>query len=92
MDTFAEATKGRPSQCRLHLADWREIFLQRHTGDTPKAKNDAFSRARRDLVAKGFIVADNDYYTLSDTATLGDKQENVARQNHHDGDATDTQL
>ena len=46
----------------------------------------------KDLVAKGFITADNDYYTLSDKATLGDKQENVARQNHHDGDATDTQL
>ena len=90
IDTFAEATKGRPSQCRLHLEDWREIFLQRHTGDTVKAKNDAFSRARRDLVAKGFITADNDYYTLSDTATSGDKQENVARQNHNDGDATDT--
>ena len=90
MDTFAEATKGRPSQCRVHLEDWRPVFLKRHTGDTDKAKNDAFSRARRDLVAKGFIVADNDYYTLSDTATLGDNQENVARQNHHDGDATDT--
>ena len=78
------------AKCRLHLEDWREIFLQRHTGDTVKAKNDAFSRARRDLVAKGFITADNDYYTLSDKATLGNNQENVARQNHHDGDATDT--
>jgi len=66
--------------------------LQRHTGDSVKAKNDAFSKARRGLVAKGFITADNDYYTLSDTATLGDNQEHVARQNHHDGDATDTQL
>jgi len=70
MDTFAEATKGRPSQCRLHLEDWREIFLQRHTGDTVKKKNDAFSRARRDLVETGFITADNDYYTLSDKATI----------------------
>ena len=90
MDTFYEATNGRPSQCRLHLEDWRPIFLKRHTGDTDKAKNDAFSRARRELVSKGFLQADNDYYTLGDKATFGDKQENVARQNHSEGDATDT--
>jgi hypothetical protein len=92
MDTFAEATKGRPTQCRLYLADWRKIFVQRHTGADVKKKNDAFSKARRGLVEKGFIIADNDYYTLCDKATFGDKQENVARQNHHDGDATDKQL
>ena len=90
MDTFYEATNGRPSQCRLHLENWRSIFLKRHTGDTDKAKNDAFSRARRELVSKDFLKADNDYYTLGDKATFGDKQENVARQNHSEGDATDT--
>lgn len=72
-DTYAEATNGRPSQCRLHLEDWRPVFLKRHTGDTEKAKNDAFSRARRDLVLKGFLQTDNDYYTLGDKATFGDK-------------------
>ena len=90
MDTFYEATNGRPSQCRLHLEDWRPIFLKRHTGDTDKAKNDAFSRARRELVSKGFLIAEDDYYALGDKATFGDKQENVARQNHSEGDATDT--
>ena len=74
MDTFYEATNGRPSQCRLHLEDWRPVFLKRHTGDTDKAKNDAFSRARRDLVAKGFLTADNDFYNLGDKATSGDNQ------------------
>ena len=68
------------------------IFLKRHTGDTDKAKNDAFSRARRDLFSRGFLIADNDFYTLGDKATFGDKQEDVARQNHNEGDATDTQL
>ena len=36
-------------------------------------KNDAFSRARRELVSKGFLIADDDYYTLGDKATFGDK-------------------
>jgi len=92
LDTYAEATEGRPLICRLHLEDWRRFFFKRHTGDTDKAKNDAFSRARRDLVSKGFLIADDDFYTLGDKATFGDKQENFARQNHSEGDATDTQL
>ena len=92
LDTYTEAREGRPLICRLHLEEWRPFFLKRHTGDTDKAKNDAFSRARRDLVSKGFLIADDDYYTLGDKATFGDKQENVARQNHSAGDATDTQL
>ena len=92
LDTYAEATEGRPPICRLHIDDWRPFFLKRHTGDKPKAKNDAFSRARRALVSKGFLIADDDFYTLGDKATFGDKQENVARQNHSEGDATDTQL
>jgi hypothetical protein len=90
IDTFYEATKGKPSQCRLHLEDWRPVFRKRHTGDTNKAKNDAFRKAREGLVLKGFLIADNDYYRLGDKATFGDKQENVARQNHSEGDATDT--
>lgn len=92
LDTYAEATEGRPPICRLHLGDWRLFFFKRHTGDTDKAKNDAFSRARRDLVSKGFLIADDDFYTLGDKATFGDKQENVARQNRCAGDATDTPL
>ena len=92
LDTYAEATEGRSLICRLHLEEWRPFFLRRHTGDTIKAKNDAFSRARRSLDTKGFLQVDDDFYTLGDKATFGDKQENVARQNHSEGDATDTQL
>jgi hypothetical protein len=87
-----EATKGRPIQCRLHLDEWRPHFEKRHTGDTTKQKNDAFSRARRTLQKKGLITADNDFYMLSDKATSGVIQENVAGQNGRTGDATDTQL
>jgi len=90
LDTYAEATEGRPLICRLHIDEWRPFFLKRHTGDTIKAKNDAFSRARRSLDTKGFLQVDDDFYTLGDKATFGDKQENVARQNHSAGDATDT--
>ena len=92
LDTYTEATEGRPLICRLHLEEWRPFFLKRHTGDTNKAKNDAFIRARRDLVLKSFLIADDDFYTLGDKAKFGDKQEYVARQNHSAGAATDTQL
>ena len=92
LDTYSEATKGRSLTCRLHIDEWRPFFLKRHTGDKPKSKNDAFSRARRDLAKKGFLQVDADYYTLGDKATFGGKQEYVARQNHSTGDATDTQL
>lgn len=92
MDTFYEATKSMPASCRLHLEVWRSAFVKRHTGDTDKAKNDAFSRARRDLVSKGFLTADNDFYGLGDKATNGDIRQNVAGQNSGNGDATDTPL
>ena len=92
MDTYMEATKGRPIQCRLHLDEWRPHFEKRHTGDTTKQKNDAFSRARRSLVSRGLMDADNDFYMLSDKATSGVIHENVAGQNGRAGDATDTPL
>jgi hypothetical protein len=92
MDTYMEATKGRPIQCRLHLDEWRPYFERRHTGDEIKQKNDAFSRARRTLVSRGLMTADNDFYMLSDKATSGVICENVAGQNECAGDATDTPL
>ena len=92
MDTYMEATKGRPIQCRLHLDEWRPHFEKRHTGDTIKQKNDAFSRARRSLVSRGLMDADNDFYMLSDKATSGVIHENVVGQNGRAGDATDTPL
>ena len=92
IDTFMEATKGRPIQCRLHLDEWRPHFEKRHTGDTIKQKNDAFSRARRSLVSRGLMDADNDFYMLSDKATSGVIHENVAAQIVPVGDATDTPL
>ena len=90
LDTYMEATKGRPLLCRLHIDEWRPCFERRHTGDTSKQKNDAFSRARRSLVSKFLMQVENDFYTLSGKATAGDMQENVARRNQSEGDATDT--
>ena len=92
IDTFIEATKGRPIQCRLHLDEWRPHFEKRHTGDTVKQKNDAFSRARRTLQKRDLLIADNDFYILSDKATSSVIHENVAGQNGRAGDATDTPL
>lgn len=90
LDTYVEATIGRPLICRLHIDEWRPFFEKRHTGDTLKQKNDAFSRARRSLVSRSLMQVENDFYTLSDKATSGVIHENVARQNHNEGDATDT--
>ena len=92
IDTYMEATEGRPIQCRLHLDEWRAYFEKRHTGDTPKRKNDAFSRARRSLVSQGLMDADNDFYMLNDKASSGVIHKNVAGQNGRAGDATDTPL
>ena len=92
LDTYMEAIKGRPLLCRLHIDEWRPFFERRHTGDTPKQKNDAFSRARRSLVSRGLMQVENDFYTLSDKATSGVIQKNVAGQNQSNGDATDTPL
>ena len=78
MDTLYEginpilATGTPKMSCRLHLEDWRKIFHRRHSGDNPKSKNDVFSRARNALQTRGFIVCDDDYFSLGDRATGGD--------------------
>ena len=72
MQTFKEATNGMSPPYRLHLREWRANFRNRHTGDEIKKKDDAFSRARRYLVSKGFLSVDDDFYTLGDKATSGD--------------------
>lgn len=61
----------------LHIDEWRTLFHARHTGGTPKQKNDAFSRVRRSLVSKNLTQDENDIYTLSDKATSGVIHENV---------------
>lgn len=92
METFKEATNGMSPPCRLHLHKWRDTFRNRHTGDTDKKKDDAFSRARRYLVSKGFLSVEGDYYTLGDKATSCDFSGFAAGQRSAIGDATDTPL
>ena len=60
--------------------------------NSPKQKNGSFSRERRSLVSQGLMQVENDFYTLSDKATSGVTQKNVAGQNQSNGDATDTPL
>ena len=78
-DTFVEAHTAKQAtneaeiNCRLHLEEWREIFLGRHTGDNKKSKDQAFRRARSSLVDKGLLKVENDYYSYGDMATNGDK-------------------
>ncbi|HET8597730.1 MAG TPA: AAA family ATPase [Castellaniella sp.] len=48
----------------LHLEAWREAFYKTATGDTAAAKQKAFARARRDLVAESLAVVDNDTYRV----------------------------
>ena len=42
--------------------------------------------------SKGILQVEDDYYSFGDKATFGDKQENIARQNYIEGDATDIPL
>ncbi len=92
LETFVEATNGMSPDRRIHRDEWREFFDRRHTGDTAKQKNDAFSRARRELVIKGLLCVEDDVYTLGDTATSDDIAAIVAGQTPSTGDATDTPL
>lgn len=70
----AEATSEGKSECCLHLDEWRPVFNRRHTGDNKKSKNTAFTRSRSDLVSKGILQVEDDYYSLGDNATFGDKR------------------
>ena len=80
LETFVEATNDMSPDRRIHRDAWREFFDRRHTGDTAKQKNDAFSRARRELVSKGLLCNLNDVYTLGDKATSDDIAAIVAGQ------------
>ena len=80
LETFVEATNGMSPDRQIHRDSWREFFDRRHTGDTAKQKNDAFSRARRELVTKGLLCNLNDVYTLGDKATSDDIATIVAGQ------------
>ena len=69
-----QATSEGKSECCLHLDEWRPVFNRRHTGDNKKSKNTAFTRARSDLVSKGILQVEDDYYGFGDKATFGDKR------------------
>ena len=69
-----QATSEGKSECCLHLDEWRPVFNRRHTGDNKKSKNTAFTRARSDLVSKGILQVEDDYYSFGDKATFGDKR------------------
>ena len=78
-DTFVEAhkakqaTNGSEMSCRLHLEEWRKLFLDRHIGDNTNSKNQAFRRARSSLVDEDLLKNENDYYSDGDKAISGDK-------------------
>jgi hypothetical protein len=51
----------------VQLDDWRKQFYQKHTGDNPNAKRQAFNRVRNDLAATDTIAVENDLYLWRDT-------------------------
>jgi len=71
VETFREAAGNlnaspldlNPAQ--LHLDQWREVFNKRATQDNPDSKRKAFDRARKALHFKGWLIVDNDMYTLT---------------------------
>lgn len=50
----------------LHVDEWRERFNAMHTADSPAAKRQAFSRARRELQSEGVISVEDDIYIWKD--------------------------
>ncbi len=69
--TYLEiATKGP-----VHLDDWRAEAYKRGIGETPGAKQKAFSRARTRLLDDGLVTCNDDYYSLKkDEFILPDDQ------------------
>ena len=50
---------------QLHLDEWRDAFYRRATQPNPDTKRKAFDRVRKDLQEKGWLIVDNDVYTLT---------------------------
>jgi hypothetical protein len=50
---------------KLHLEQWKTGFYRRATQSKPDSKRTAFDRAKRGLQSKGWIIVDNDVYTLT---------------------------
>ncbi|QFY90317.1 AAA family ATPase [Magnetovirga frankeli] len=66
-DTLAQAIRANGGD-KAHLEDWRAIFYDGHTADSPEAKKKAFQRARADLVNGNLAVVSGDHYRLTDCA------------------------
>jgi hypothetical protein len=48
----------------VHFAEWKNAFYSKHSGDNENTKKQAFSRARKELIAIGAIDCLNDVYSL----------------------------
>ena len=68
------ATNDDVASHRVHLTQWRDEFKRRHIGDNEKSKNTAHRRARQTLVSLKLAIVEDDFYTLGDKATFGDKR------------------
>ena len=65
---FAIRAKGGingKTDSAAHLEDWRKQFYSDYKADTTKAKNQAFNRARRELVASKIVIEKDDQYVLT---------------------------
>ena len=49
---------------RVHLDDWRKVFYEKSTADSPDAKRTAFNTARKELVGRGLLSVMNDFYAM----------------------------
>lgn len=71
MTSFKEASMeygildGKGRFAGLEVDAWREVFYDMSTADKPATKKKAFSRARENLVAKGYLTVSRDVYNPS---------------------------
>lgn len=63
LDALRKIQHGDP----VHLDEWREEFYSASTADNQAAKQKAFARARKNLVALGLIQCRDDRYQINQT-------------------------
>ena len=54
---------------KVPLDDRRKSFRRQHTGNNDKSKDAIFGRNRRELVNNGYLIVENDIYSLGNMAT-----------------------
>jgi hypothetical protein len=67
---FESSRRDNHNSLAVHVDDWRSHFHAKHTGDNDVTKRQAFHRVRKDLLSRGLIVVDGDFYLWMDDTVI----------------------